>query len=279
MKNILIPTDFSENAWNALVYGISLFNKVACTFYIIHINGIKPYSGSEPTMFVPPEILEESILTESRKKLKSLLEKIQKLPSNTKHSFHTIAIYGFFTDSIKKEVLNNKIDLIIMGTKGASGTKAVSIGSNTGNVITKVPCALLAVPENTTYQDPKEIGFPTDFLIGYDAEIMKKIKDTILLHHSAIRFLYVASKGNGLSLEQLKNREFLIEYFKDIAYSFHILKEKKLDIAVQNFVESCNLDMIVMVAKNLNFIQRILFRPKVEKISYHTSVPFLVIHE
>ncbi|WP_282074331.1 universal stress protein [Maribacter aquivivus] len=279
MKNILIPTDFSENAWNALIYGVSLFNKVKCTFYLIHVNAIKPYSGNEPTMFIPPEILEESILTESRKKLKSLLEKIQKLPSNNKHTFLTKAVYGFFTDSIKKEVLNNKIELIIMGTKGASGTKAISIGSNTGNVITKVPCAVLAIPEKTKYHYPKEIGFPTDFLLGYDAEIMKKIKDIILLHHSAIRFLYVASKGNGLSLDQLKNREFLKEYFKNIAYSFHILKEKKLDIAVQHFVETCNLDMIVMVAKNLNFIQRILIRPKVEKISYHTTVPFLVIHE
>ena len=279
MKNILIPTDFSENAWNAIIYGTSLFKNIKCTFYLIHVHPIQPYSGSESTMFVPPEIREESILKESREKLKSLIEKIQKLPLNMKHTFETKAMYGFFTDYIKQEVIDKNIELIIMGTKGASGIKAVSLGSNTGNVITKVPCAVLAVPENAKYSDPKEIGFPTDFLLGYDATVMKKIKELVLMHNSAIRFLYVASKGNGLSLEQLKNREFLKDFFTDIAYSFHTLTAKKIDIAVQHFVENCNLDMIIMVTKNLNFIERILFRPKVERISYHLTVPFLVIHE
>ena len=224
----MIPTDFSENAWNAIVYAISLFKKNECSFYLIHVNPIDPNTGSEGTMFLPPEIFEESILKKSRKKLKLLLEKIQKLSLNTKHTFETKAMYGFFTDYIKQEVIDKKIDLIIMGTKGASGIKAVSLGSNTGNVITKVPCAVLAVPENAKYSDPKEIGFPTDFLLGYDATVMKKIKELVLMHNSAIRFLYVASKGNGLSLEQLKNREFLKDFFTDIAYSFHTLTAKKL---------------------------------------------------
>ena len=279
MKNILVPTDFSDNAWNAIIYGMELFKKVNCTFYLVHVNAIHPYSGSEATMFVSPEKLEESILAENKEKLKLLLKKIELLPINTKHTFETKAMYGFFTDYIKQEVIDKNIDLIIMGTKGASGIKAVSLGSNTGNVITKVPCAVLAIPEKAKYSEPKEIGFPTDFLLGYNAKVMEKIKELVLMHNSAIRFLHLAFKGNGLSIEQLKNRELLKEYFTAITYSFHTLTGKKLDEAVQHFVESCNVDMIVMVAKNLNFIERILFRPKVEKISYHLTVPFLVIHE
>lgn len=49
-----------------------------------------------------------------------------------------------------------------METKGARGIKAVSMGSNTGNVITKVKHPVLAVPENAEYHRPKEIAFPTD---------------------------------------------------------------------------------------------------------------------
>jgi hypothetical protein len=59
MKNILIPTDFSENAWNAIVYAASLFKKNECSFYLIHVNPIDPNSGSEGTMFLPPELFEE----------------------------------------------------------------------------------------------------------------------------------------------------------------------------------------------------------------------------
>ncbi len=279
MKNILIPTDFSDNAWNAITYGMAFFKKMKCAFFIINVHPTATYSGGEATTFVAPEILEESILKENKEKIKKVLRAIERLPINTKHTFQTEVLYGFFTDHIKKEVKDKNIDLIIMGTKGASGIKAVSMGSNTGNVITKVPCAVLAVPEDARYSRPKEIGFPTDFQLGYDVKVMGNVKELIMLHKSALRFLYLSNKGDDLSLLQTKNREFLKDYFANTECSFHTLTGKKLDEAVQHFVESRDLDMIVMVAKNLNFLERILFRPTVEKISYHTAVPFLVLHE
>lgn len=279
MKNILIPTDFSDNAWNAITYGMALYKKTKCTFFIINVHPIAAYAGGETAMYVAPELLEETILKENKDSLKRLLKRIGRLPINTKHTFQTEAMYGFFTDRIKQEVTTKNIDLILMGTKGASGIKAISMGSNTGNVITKVSCAVLAVPENATYRRPKEIGFPTDYQSGYGTKVMKDVMELVRLHTSAIRFLHVSSKGDALSTLQTKNQDFLKDFFSDTEYSFHTLSGKKLDEAVQHFVESRDLDMIVMVAKNLNFLERILFRPTVEKISYHTNIPFMVLHE
>lgn len=279
MKKILIPTDFSENAWNAIKYGMELFHKTSCTFHIVHINPISYNSGGEEAMYISPEIMEESLLKESNEKLAKVINQIERLPLNTKHTFHTTSLYGFFLDHIKQEVQDKDIDLIIMGTKGASGFKAVSMGSNTGNVLTKVRCAVLAVPEDTQYSTPKEIGFPTDFQIGYDLKVMDRIKEMVVLHNSSLHFLYVAPKTEDLSEVQLKNKAFLENYFIESQHSFHTQNNKKLDDAVEKFVADKKLDMLVMVAKNLNFIERILFKPTVEKISYHTKVPFLVVHE
>jgi len=279
MKNILIPTDFSDNAWNAIKYGTALYHKTRCTFHIIHINPISYNSGGEVAMYVSPELLEETILKESNEKLEHLLKDIERLPLNTKHTFQTTALYGFFTDHIKQEVKDKNIDLIIMGTKGATGLKAVSLGSNTGNVLTKVRCAVLAVPEDAEYNTPREIGFPTDYQLSYDIKVLDHVKELAIMHKSSLRFLYVAQKGEDLSEIQMKNKEVLQLYFRETEHSFYTLTEKKLDDAVQAFVESRELDMLVMVAKNLNFLERILFKPAVEKISYHTNIPFLIVHE
>lgn len=279
MKHILIPTDFSDNAWNAIKYGTAMYHKTRCAFHIVHVNPISYNSGGEAAMYITPELQEETLLKESHKKLDQLIKEIQRLPLNTKHTFHTAARYGFFTDHIKQLIKEKNIDLIIMGTKGATGLKAVSLGSNTGNVLTKVRCALLAVPENAAYNSPREIGFPTDFQLNYDVKVLDQIKELTIMHKSALRFLYVAQKGEDLSEIQLKNQEFLKNYFRETEHSFSILTEKKLDDAVQCFVESRDLDMLVMVAKNLNFLERILFKPAVEKISYHTKIPFLIVHE
>jgi nucleotide-binding universal stress UspA family protein len=166
-----------------------------------------------------------------------------------------------------------------MGTKGATGLKAVSMGSNTGNVLTKVRCAVLAVPEDAEYNTPREIGFPTDFQLNYDIKVLNHVKELAVMHSSALRFLYVSPKEKDLSDIQMKNKEFIKNYFRENQHTFHTLTLKNLDDAVQAFVESRDLDMLVMVAKNLNFLERILFKPSVEKISYHTKIPFLIVHE
>lgn len=279
MKNILIPTDFSDNAWNALLYGITFFKKTQCTFHIVHINAINTNSSGEAALYVSPDILEETILAEPKEKLQHLLKRIEKLPLNAKHNFKVQAIYGFLINELKTLVINKKIDLIIMGTKGATGLKSVSIGSNTGNVITKVPCNVMAVPENACYENIHEIGFPSDLNIAYDIKVLETIKDIILLKRSALRLLYISGANEALSQNQTKVKNFILDYFKDNVCTYHNIIGKNIDESVQCFTESRNLDMVIMVAKNLNFLERILFRPTVEKISYHTKVPFLVIHE
>ena len=172
MRRILLPTDFSLNSWNALKYCLEFFKNDKCTFYLLHVNPIPPYSGAGSSVRTSTTILRETMLQESKAQLKSLLEQIKKYSDNSNHLFNTIALYDYFTESIKREVEDKKINLIVMGTKGASGLKRVTIGSNTGDVITKVKCPLLAVPENATYKIPKEIAFPTDYHIAYDIKVL-----------------------------------------------------------------------------------------------------------
>lgn len=279
MKNILIPTDFSDNALNAVKYALNLFKKSTCVFHILHVNQIMAYTDAQTTALGSSEVFEEAVLNESRKKLEKLLDEIRRLPLNTKHTFKTEAVQSFFTDAIRKKVAEKHIDIVVMGTKGSTGLKKIILGSNTGDVIVKVKCPLLAVPENSTYKRPKEIAFPTSYHLGYDIKILDDLKELVQSHQSALRFLYISTKGEDLSKEQMKNQTFLKNYFADIEHTFHKVTGQKLEAAVQCFTESRHVDMIVMVAKNLNFLQRILFRPAVEKISYHTDIPFLVLHE
>ncbi len=279
MQQILVPTDFSDNAFNALKYGLELLKKSKCTFHLMHIDPIPPYSGAGSAVRSASRNFEDYVLEESRKDLKKLMAEIEKLPLNTKHTFVTVAIHDFFVDAIKRESENRKIDLIIMGTKGASGLKKATIGSNTGDVMTKIKCPLLAVPEDAKYRPLREIAFPTDYHTGYNSNVLDSLISIVQQHHAALRILHISKKGEELNALQKDNKSFLHDYLKDVEHSFHSLTGKKLETAVQCFTESRDVDMIAMVAKNLNFFQRILFRPAVEEISYHTEVPFLVLHE
>ena len=280
MKNILLPTDFSENSWNAIKYAIHFFEKETCNFYVLHVNRLNNTVNSESAYIANYEVMEDAYTVKAKKRLRDILKRISKdFLTNKKHKFYTLTDYNFFIESIRKHVEEKRINCIVMGTKGASGLKKIIVGSNTGDVITKVKCTTLAIPEQAKFVKLEEIAFPTDFSLTYDIQILEPLSDILEKWQSALRILHISKKRASFNGDQSKSRDLLDDYFNDLTHTFHYLTNKKVEDAIQCFVESRNINMICMVAKNLNYFQQILFHSKVETISYHTEIPFLVLHE
>ena len=280
MKTILLPTDFSDNSWNAIEYALLFLKNTTCNFYLLHVNRLSNLVAGDTPYMVNKDTIESVYTIPTKKRLRELLKRISKqVPDNENHRFFTLTDYNFFVDSIRSHVAEKKIDLIVMGTKGASGLQEYIIGSNAGDIIKKVQCTTLVIPENAKYTDLKEVAFPTDFTMGYDIQTLQPISDVLKTENATLRIIHINKKDEDLNDEQKSNKDLLEDYFEDFNHSFHFLTNKKVEDAVQCFVESRDTDMIVMVAKNLNYFQQILFHSKVEKISYHTDIPFLVLHE
>ncbi|NCO64711.1 MAG: universal stress protein [Flavobacteriales bacterium] len=279
MKNILIPTDFSKNSCNAIEYALKFYEKSNCNFYLLHVNTINTLVVAETTYMPTQEVIDEAFVKPAKVKLKELLKKLVSVSNNEKHQFYTLTDYNYFIDSIRKHVSEKKINVIVMGTKGASGLKKLIVGSNTGDVITRVHCTTLVVPENAKYQTPKEIAFPTDFSSFYSLELLKPIMEVLDLYKGTVNILHINKKGASLNLDQQINKGYLEDYFVNSHCVFHNLTNNHIESAIQSFVEKKNVNLITMVAKNLNYFQRILFHPTVQEISYHTDIPFLVLHE
>jgi len=279
MKNILLPTDFSENSWNAIQYALAFFQKISCNFYLLHVTSISNYAGGESPIIPTGDIIEKTLLKQANLELHNLLKVIKKLQTNINHNFIKLSSYDYFIDAVRNHIKEKNIDLVVMGTKGATGLKETIIGSNTGDLITKVKCPVLVVPEKAVFKVPREIAFPTDYNLFYQTKILNGISDLIKTYDAAIRILHVAKKNEILTVFQNENKDYLNDFFTDEKHSFHKVTNKKIEAGIQCFVESRDIDMIIMIAKNLNFFQQILFKPTVEEISYHTEIPFLVLHE
>lgn len=279
MKNVLLPTDFSENSLNAIAYALSFFQESTCNFYLLHV--IKSADlGIIDSPYLTSTLNIEDIYTKPAKaRLKETLNYITtKFTTNKKHKFYTVTDHNFLVESIRQQVREKNIHFIVMGTKGASGLKKMILGSNSGDVITKVHCNTLVVPENATFKQLKEIAFPTDYSMLYNINVLHPIVALLEKNVATVRILNINKSDAFLNSDQIKNKELLEDYFSNLSHSFHFSTNKRVEDVVQSFVESQNIDMITMVAKNLNYFQHILFHSKIEKISYHTDVPFLVLH-
>ncbi|MCK0131750.1 universal stress protein [Flavobacteriaceae bacterium F08102] len=280
MKNVLLPTDFSENSWNAIVYALNLFKETTCTFYLLHVNTMSYARVNNATYTNPINLIENEFTLPSKEKLRSVLKRISKaFPTNKKHHFFILPDHNFFIDSIRNHVLERQIDIIVMGTKGASGLKKVIVGSNAADVIKKVKCTTLVVPENAKFTGLDEVAFPTDYYLSFGVGLLKPIYELLQIHHSNLHVIHITNKPEELTMSQVDNRDLLQDYFSSFETTFHHLVNKKVENAIDCFVQSRGVKMVVMVAKNLNYFQQILFHSKIEDITYHIRIPFLVIHD
>lgn len=280
MKNILLPTDFSENSWNAIKYAIQFFENIKCNFYLLHVIRSNTIVTNNSPYNLDQNVLDNLYTKPTKLKLNEIYNRITEVsPNQENHKFYMLTDYGFFIESIRKTVEEKHIDFIVMGTKGTSGLEKIILGTNTADVITKVKCNTLAIPENSEFVTPKEIAFPTDFSLSHNLQVLQPISDIIERFVSSLRIVHINKNKVDLNNDQKKNKELLEDFFNNLKPSFHFLKNKKVEDAVQCFIESRDINMICMVAKNLNYFQQILFHSKVEKISYHTDIPFLVLHE
>ncbi len=278
MQHILIPTDYSLNAWNAIEYAFQFFNEEAVTFHLFHVETSHAISKDE-NMHTAGFLALNIINDEVQDEMAMLLEKARARKGNRNHKIITSVVRGRFIECIREYVKTNSIDLIVIGTKGASGIKEMTVGSSTGAVITKVKCPVLVIPEEATYTPPIHIGFPTDYNIPYTNKVLRVLLNMSKTHQSMIKVLRVAQNQQPLNVFQNTNRLYLKDRLAEIVHSFHVVEDNNLEDALQSFISSFKIDMVVMIAKSLNLFQRILFNPRVKRISYHTKIPFLVLHE
>ena len=168
------------------------------------------------------------------------------------------------------------IDLIVMGTKGATGAKEIFLGTNTLHTIKRAKCAVIAVPEDFTYEAPKEILFPTDFNFSIKNKFLPLLRSICTKQISRLNILNVYF-GDPLTDEQEKVKEALDSYFKKSAHLFHITKHVDVVEAVEEFQIRYKINFIVMVHNKHAFFENLLFKPVIKQLVCHTRVPFMVL--
>jgi nucleotide-binding universal stress UspA family protein len=276
MKRILLPTDFSENAFNAINYALQLFAEDVCTFYLL--NTYTPVAGNIGMMVDSYSALQLEQITRagSERGLDLIEEKLLTRYANPKHTFKKLSAFNLLVSEIVACVKEYDIDLIIMGTQGATGAKEIFLGTHTMFTIKKVKCPVIAVPSGFKYEVPKEILFATDYRFVTSNKHLALLKELCVTNHSKLNILN-AYYNVPLDEVQKKNKDYLDDFFKEISHLFHITEGSDIPEAVTKFQETRKINLLVMIHNKHSFFENLLFKPVINEMVYHTNVPFLVI--
>lgn len=277
MKHVLLPTDFSDNSWNAIVYAIKLFKKETCTFHILNTYTPIIYNV-EYVLGYPAQFgLADAIRNTSQENLKEIVERISKtFEDNSKHTFTTLSKFNTLVSGIREFLSENKTDLIIMGTKGATGAKEVLFGSNTVHVFKDIKCPVLAIPSDFNFEKPHEILFPTDLEVDYNDFQLGILKEIAQTNIARINALHV-STGYDLTEKQKNKQLELKKQFKTISYLFHHYKSMNVTEAIDQFQIKSKINLLAMINNKHSFFENLFFRSTLNQIGFNLNVPFLVL--
>lgn len=276
MLRILLPTDFSENSYEAIEYALKLSKGMESEFYLLHTY-MPPVYHAEYLVGSPGLIGLGDVIREAAvENLAQLKKRIQKEYPNDKHTFSCIASLNTLTGEITRMVTDEKLDLIVMGTKGATGAKEILFGTNAVDIIKRAKCPVIAVPPNFEYEVPKEILFPTDYEVDFKSAPLKMLLSIARQHVSSIEVLHV-SNGYELNEEQLKNQEKLEKKLEGISHNFHDVRNQEIITAINSFQLKHKMNLLVMVQNKHTFIERLFIEPIIKKIGFHITIPFMVL--
>jgi len=276
MRQILIPTDFSENAMNAINYALELFKYDVSEFYIMHTYQDEIYADQALLTQETFDEVTRIVSQRSEEQLGETITQINDISPNPKHKYHSISSNLMLVDSADKIVDENNIDIIIMGTHGKTSDRKLTFGSHTLQVLKYVQCPVLAIPVDYKYTQPRHILFPTDYMIPYKRRELKLLCEIAAPFRSTIDILYV-SKSDKLSMRQQNNKGFINGELCKNKINFKTIYNKNITNAIYTYIKENKVDMLVMVNTRHSLLENILFQSTIDEISLHLDIPFLAM--
>ncbi|WP_223034388.1 universal stress protein [Hanstruepera marina] len=278
MKTILLPTDFSENSWRAIQYALQLFKSNDCKFYIMHV--FEPQASAPSTGITSKrayQAIHDSRAKSSQEGLDKILQQVQDYSNNPKHTFETKLAYGSLTNSVQGFADNNDIDLVVVGNKGASAIQKATFGSNAAQLILKLTCPIIAVPESAT-TNINEIGFATDYSIDDYGEGLNLLREITLSNKARLAVVNVVNNSEYITDLNAK-REMLEQVLKPLTLEYYTLTDVPVEQGIHVFTESRKLDMLVLITKKRSFFEKLTTRSHSKAISHNLDVPLIVFDQ
>ena len=260
MKKILVPTDFTQEADNAVETARMLAKKFKAK--IVFLNVIELSSGevintsggpSNYASFTDGMLIHES-LKRSEEEMTRLVEVSKFQGISSEYEVKLGNPFGHIFSTVKE----HDIDFIVMGTKGASGLSEIIIGSNTEKVVRKAKCPVLSIKEPMAEDSFENIVYATNFGERED-NVVKAIKDLQSVFDSKVHLVWINTPNNFKS--DVSNRPMLDDFASKHGlenYTINVYNDIIAEDGIRHFADYINDDLIVMGTNSYTGLSRVI---------------------
>ncbi|MDR8393248.1 universal stress protein [Aliifodinibius sp. S!AR15-10] len=271
IKTVFLPTDFSENANQALPYAAELALITNATLTLM-------YCVEEPFDFAPMVAdKKEKIVEKVTARFEKLVADLKKKKRFKDLKVETKLLSGHPVVNIVEEGKADKKGVIVMGTKGATQSRNLIFGSFTTETILQSNIPVLAVPEGSSFNKFKQIVFTTDFHES-DLDILSEVVELTQLFNSKIRVVHIARKKSLETEIKFRGfRELVKEKHPDAKFTFDLAFEDDFFTGIADYLDDHPADLLVMVRYKKTFWESLVSRSFTKELGFYSEVPLLVL--
>jgi nucleotide-binding universal stress UspA family protein len=280
MKRILVPTDFSPTAEKAFRFAVDLASRSKGTIILYHV-----YTPVESTFVDTEQTRKEYNLRAETNVLKKLQRLRKRVIGNVSDvTVSTIIGRSPLINNILSFADNNHIDLILMGTQGASGLKKNIIGSVAARIIEKSTLPVLLVPAKYELGNPGQFAFATDNRAS-DKQALRLIEEFANQYGSDITVLHLVTSKTPESANSVTNSNATKDTHlsklmaKHSKMCFKTIETSSVSETMQTLDKTFPYDILIMVRRKKTFIENFFLKSFTKNMAYMTTKPLLIIPE
>ncbi|MGN6265214.1 MAG: universal stress protein [Ginsengibacter sp.] len=271
MKNILVPVDFSDASRNAANYATSLAH--AFDAKVTLINAIERPTLVDDSVLAPVLVTQAEIVQENSNLINQEMESLSKIYPVRMDAF---VREGFITETIGNVAVETAADIIVMGMKGKGESRSF-LGSTVTKITRRQSHPVLVVPAKASFQLPATIAVASDFDPDFENEQYHLLIELAQKFDSMFKIVNVAVKGRQMKPSQAIGKLKISRALAQYATEFHTIREDKVDEGLENFLEEQDPDLLVMIAREHSFIDRLFGKVHTKEMSYKTRKPLLIL--
>ncbi len=266
IKQILVPTDFSACAELALRYAAMLAKATdaqLCLYHACHV-------PSNPHASLGMGRLGEQLQRNAEEEMQELAARFDwdGVPHRTEVEM------GLMTDMVARKVEAEDVDLVVLGTQGASGLGKM-LGSNAAAIIDRVDCPVVAVPARATLAPIRKILFASDLGELQTADILRPLVTLAQALGANVHILKVETDVKNITRPP---QQLLAQALLGVPHSYHMVVDNDVDDGIQAYVEEHQMDMLAMMPRRHDFFSRLFGGSVTREMAYKTNVPLLAFH-
>ena len=269
MKKILVPTDFSDQAENALKIAAKMAAKNEGEIYLLHSTEIPLHLANTGDSSSLPEAVYFIKLAEKR------FTELLKKPYLQNISIQETIGHGEIYDDISEVVRTNAIDLIIMGSHGSSGFKEMFIGSNTEKVVRTSEIPVLVIKNDHEHFEVRDFVFATDFSEECRKPFIQALKFAKAMGSHLHLLLINTPSGFKTTAEAREIMETFIRGTGAENYTLNIYNDISVEKGILNFTKEINAQLIGMSTHGRKGLSHFFNGSISEDMVNHANMPVI----